>query len=99
MIARTKWFASIINATAAIASVAGIWAQSASPDRVVAEWMLRMGGSIVLAGQTNPIADLVDYMLFVDDAPLGGKIEGSSGFAEKFSATGPRVLSAWSRPG
>lgn len=33
--------------------------------------------------------ELVDYMLFVDEAPLGGKIEGSSGFAEKFAKQGP----------
>ena len=29
-------------------------------DRMVAEWMLRMGGSIVLEGQRKPITDLVD---------------------------------------
>ena len=34
--------------------------------------------------------ELVDYMLFVDEAPLVGKIHGSSGFAEMFSAEGPR---------
>lgn len=34
--------------------------------------------------------DLVDYLLFVDEAPLAGRIQGSSGFAEKFSAKGPR---------
>ena len=34
--------------------------------------------------------DLVDYMLFVDEAPLATRIEGSSGFAERFSAIGPR---------
>ena len=34
--------------------------------------------------------DLVDYMLFVDEAPFAGSIRGSSGFAEKFSAEGPR---------
>jgi len=32
---------------------------------------------------------LVDYMLFVDEAPLANKIEGTSGFAENFSAEGP----------
>src|SRR5438067_64419 len=35
-------------------------AQDASPDRVVAEWMLRMGGSVVLEGQRRPITDLAD---------------------------------------
>jgi hypothetical protein len=36
------------------------------------------------------VDDLVDYLLFVDEAPLPGKIEGSSGFAQKFAARGPR---------
>jgi hypothetical protein len=34
--------------------------------------------------------ELVDYMLFVDEAPLVDKIQGNSGFAETFSAEGPR---------
>ena len=33
--------------------------------------------------------DLVDYMLFVDEAPLANHIQGTSGFAEKFSGEGP----------
>jgi hypothetical protein len=35
-------------------------------------------------------SELVDYLLFVDEAPLTEKIEGTSGFAEKFAARGPR---------
>src|SRR5689334_2518626 len=35
-------------------------AQDASPDRIVAEWMLRMGGSVILEGQRRPITDLAD---------------------------------------
>jgi len=35
-------------------------------------------------------SDLVDYLLFIDEAPLPRRIEGSSGFAEKFSAKGPK---------
>ena len=35
-------------------------------------------------------AELADYMLFVDEAPLPGSIRGTSGFAESFSAGGPR---------
>jgi hypothetical protein len=35
-------------------------------------------------------ADLVDYMLFVYEAPLAGPMQGSSGFAEAFVAHGPR---------
>jgi hypothetical protein len=34
--------------------------------------------------------DLVDYLLFVDEASFPGPIKGSSGFAESFSAAGPR---------
>jgi hypothetical protein len=33
--------------------------------------------------------ELVDYLLFVDEAPLNGKVRGTSGFAEKFAARGP----------
>jgi len=34
--------------------------------------------------------ELVDYLLFVDEAPLPAKLAGSSGFAQKFAARGPR---------
>jgi hypothetical protein len=33
--------------------------------------------------------EIVDYLLFVDEAPLDGKIQGSAGFAEVFAAAGP----------
>lgn len=39
---------------------------------------------------TEAAHDLVDYMLFVDEAPLAGPVKGGSGFAEWFSARGPR---------
>jgi len=39
---------------------------------------------------TEAARDLVDYMLFVDEAPLVGPVKGGSGFAEWFSARGPR---------
>jgi hypothetical protein len=39
---------------------------------------------------TEAARDLVDYMLFVDEAPLTGPMKGGSGFAETFSAKGPR---------
>jgi hypothetical protein len=38
----------------------------------------------------DSVNELVDYLLFVDEAPMGGKIQGFSGFAEKFAALGPR---------
>jgi len=34
--------------------------------------------------------EVVDYMLFVDEASLPTRVEGSSGFAERFSARGPK---------
>jgi hypothetical protein len=34
--------------------------------------------------------DVVDYMLFVDEANLPSTVSGSSGFAEAFSKKGPR---------
>ena len=34
--------------------------------------------------------ELVDYLLFVDEAPLPPAVAGGSGFAEMFSARGPR---------
>ncbi len=34
--------------------------------------------------------DMVDYMLFVDEAPLAGPAGGTSGFAAAFAARGPR---------
>jgi hypothetical protein len=36
------------------------------------------------------VDELVDYLLFVDEAPLPARIGGTSGFAAEFSARGPR---------
>ena len=35
-------------------------------------------------------ADLVDYLLFIDEAPLAGPVGGESGFAAAFAARGPK---------
>jgi len=43
-----------------------------------------------LLAYPDNIDELVDSLLFTDEAPLPGPIRGSSGFAEKFSSTGPR---------
>ncbi len=49
------------------------------------------GGSDLTARLLRDDAnELVDYLLFIDEAPLGGKVQGGSGFAEKFAALGPR---------
>lgn len=34
--------------------------------------------------------EVVDHLLFVDEAPLPDRVRGQSGFAERFSASGPR---------
>jgi len=43
-----------------------------------------------LLAHPDNVDELVDYLLFVDEAPLPGPIRGSSGFAERFSGAGPR---------
>jgi hypothetical protein len=48
------------------------------------------GSKDASARMTEAARDLVDYMLFVDEAPLVGPVKGGSGFAESFSAKGPR---------
>ena len=35
------------------------------------------------------VRGLVDYLLFVDEAPIPGRLEGSSAFAQKFAGLGP----------
>jgi hypothetical protein len=47
----------------------------------------RANPSAPLAGYAR---EFVDYLLFVDEAPLRGPIRGASGFAEAFPAQGPR---------
>jgi hypothetical protein len=57
-----------------------------------ARYALHPVGQSARVGQNylrNTTNDLVDYMLFVDEAPLANAIHGTSGFAEKFSAEGP----------
>jgi hypothetical protein len=35
-------------------------------------------------------SDLVDYMLFVDEAPLPSPVKGATAFAQEFASKGPR---------
>ncbi|HEY6508523.1 MAG TPA: hypothetical protein VIY56_10960 [Vicinamibacterales bacterium] len=45
----------------------------------------------LVASLMSGVADeVVDYMLFVDEAPLPNALGGGSGFAERMSAAGPR---------
>jgi hypothetical protein len=58
-----------------------------------AGWASRM--DLADAGSLGPraheaIRELADALLFVDEAPLKGRISGTSGFTEEFSARGPR---------
>jgi len=49
------------------------------------------GQAVSLSPRVRDAAnDLVDYMLFVDEANLPANVSGSSGFAEAFSKKGPR---------
>jgi hypothetical protein len=52
-------------------------------------WEARIGSE---AGRplSETAAEFVDYMLFVDEAPMPGPITGPSGFAKVFAAQGPR---------
>jgi hypothetical protein len=52
-------------------------------------WEARIGAD---AGRPleRAAAEFVDYMLFVDEAPLPGPIAGTSAFASTFPAAGPR---------
>jgi len=52
-------------------------------------WDARLGAQASRPMAQN-VAELVDYMLFVDEAPLPGPVTGPSRFAETFSARGPR---------
>ncbi|HEX5107963.1 MAG TPA: hypothetical protein VFV95_05935 [Vicinamibacterales bacterium] len=57
-------------------------------------WEARLATAVPSADASARVqeaaADLVDYMLFVDEAPLARPVSGTSGFAEQFARTGPR---------
>ena len=48
------------------------------------------GPAAARAAATSLAVDFVDYLLFVDEPPLPAPVSGGSGFAERFSALGPR---------
>jgi hypothetical protein len=63
----------------------------------VAEYQARRGAATAAVDSDGltprvreAVDELVDYMLFVGEATLPGKVQGASGFAEWFSAQGPR---------
>jgi hypothetical protein len=65
------------------ARVAGFTAAGAAPA-------LPKAGSPGAARIDAAATELVDYLLFVDEAPLPGRLEGPSSFATDFAALGPR---------
>jgi hypothetical protein len=57
-------------------------------------WITRLGWNARLGADADrPLVDtvkaLVDYMLFIDEAPIPGPLEGPTSFAKDFSARGP----------
>jgi hypothetical protein len=56
-------------------------------------WEARLAdgeGGDAAARVRDAAVDVVDYMLFVDEPPLEGRVQGSSAFARTFAAAGPR---------
>jgi hypothetical protein len=51
-------------------------------------WEARFGGDAALL--RDAARELVDYLLYVDETPLTGRVQGTSGFAERFSGQGPK---------
>jgi hypothetical protein len=48
------------------------------------------GAPLAQGAPDEAVREMVDYLLFVDEAPLPAGIRGASGFAAAFSARGPR---------
>ena len=53
-------------------------------------WEARVGGADAGRPLDQAAAQLVDYLLFVDEETLPGPIAGTTGFAAGFNAAGPR---------
>jgi hypothetical protein len=67
------------------------WEARAADPRVHQPFVAAPGQDAALAEMMRGVArEVVDYLLFIDEAPLGPGLHGSSGFADRFSAIGPR---------
>jgi hypothetical protein len=56
-------------------------------------WEARIGdrqGTSIEARVRDTASEFVDYLLFIDEAPLSAAVSGASGFAEQFASAGPR---------
>jgi hypothetical protein len=67
------------------------WEARAADPQLHSSFAAAVSANPRLADLMRAIArEVVDYLLFVDEAPLGDAVQGASGFAERFSASGPR---------
>ena len=67
------------------------WEARAADPAQHAQSPVAPGQAVLVEQMLSGVADeVVDYMLFVDEAPLPNAIGGRSGFAERMSANGPR---------
>ena len=66
------------------------WEARASDPLLHPPFVAAPGEDARVVAQLRDIAtEVVDYLLFIDEEPLSG-VAGSSGFTERFSATGPK---------
>jgi hypothetical protein len=63
-----------------------------SDNRVIAATRTKPEDVLALTARPldDAVSEIVDYMLFVDEAPLAGRIEGTTGYASVFQRQGPR---------
>jgi len=67
------------------------WEARAGDPRLHPPFVAEPGEDARLAAVMSGVAnEVVDYMLFVDEAKLTDSVRSASGFAERFSAQGPR---------
>jgi hypothetical protein len=67
------------------------WEARAADPTLHAPFVAAPGEERQIAQMMSGIAaEVVDYLLFVDEAPLADRIDGSSAFAQRFAAAGPR---------
>jgi hypothetical protein len=67
------------------------WEARAADPALHAPFVAAPGEERQIADMMSGIAaEVVDYLLFVDEAPLAASLRGPSEFARRFAATGPR---------
>jgi hypothetical protein len=67
------------------------WEARAADPALHAPFVAAPGEDRQIAEMMSGIAaEVVDYLLFIDEAPLADRIQGSSAFAQRFATIGPR---------